>query len=102
MGKDDAFRVVFSEDKNFGMEFSDEFLASSIEKQMETLKALLREKLMAPVSAEDVSQTAAENEIMIILIEVFLGKLRRGERIEKDTSVGMSLQDLEMPFNTWD
>jgi hypothetical protein len=34
MGKDDAFRVVFSEDKNFGMEFSDEFLASSIEKQI--------------------------------------------------------------------
>ena len=102
MGKDDAFRIVFSEDKRLGVEFSDEFLASSLEEQMERLKALLREKHMAPFSAEDVSQTAAEHEIMIVLIEVFLAKLRRGERIEKDTSVGMSLQDLEMPFNTWD
>ena len=102
MGKDDAFRVVFSEDKNFGMEFSDEFLASSIEKQMEVLKALLREKMVAPVSAEDVSKTAAENEIMIILLETFLAKLRRGERIERDTSIGIFLEDLETPFNVWD
>jgi hypothetical protein len=102
MAQDDALRVLFSEDGKLGVVFSDEFLASSVEEQMEALKALLREKQMAPFYAEDVSQAAAENEIMIILIEVFLGKLRRGERIEKDTSVGMSLQDLEMPFNTWD
>ena len=102
MGKDDAFRVVFSEDKNLGMEFSDEFLASSIEKQMEVLKALLREKHVAPVSAEDVSRMDAENEIMIILLETFLAKLRRGERIEGGTDIGIVFEDLETPFNVWD
>lgn len=102
MGKDEAFCVVFSEDKNFGMEFSDEFLGMSVEKQMETLKALLREKHLAPVSAENVSKTVAESEIIIILLESLLAKLRRGERIEMDTSVGVFLEDLELPFNTWD
>ena len=102
MGKKDHFRIAFSEDKAFAVEFSDEFLSSSVDGQMDMLKALLREKLAVPFSGEDVSLGAAENEIAIVLIETFLAKLRRGERIEKDTKIDMSLQDLETPFNTWD
>ena len=102
MGKDDVFRVVFSDDKTFGVEFSDEFIDSSLEEQMEVLKALLREKHLAPFSAEDVGRTDAENEIMIILLETFLAKLRRGERIERGTDIGINFEDLETPCNVWD
>jgi len=69
---------------------------------MEVLKALLREKHLAPFSAEDVGRTDAENEIMIILLETFLAKLRRGERIERGTDIRMDFEDLETPFNIWD
>ncbi|MBW1771178.1 MAG: hypothetical protein JRJ17_08530 [Deltaproteobacteria bacterium] len=102
MGKDDGFRVVFSDDKTFGVEFSDEFIDSSLEEQMEVLKALLREKHLTPFSAEDVGRTDAENEIMVILLETFLAKLRRGERIERGTDIGIDFADLETPFNIWD
>lgn len=102
MGKDDAFHVVFSEDEEFRVEFSDEFLASSVEEQTKALKALLRKSLEAPVFTSDVSKTAAENEIIIVLLETFLAKLRRGERIEGATDIDVYLEDLEMPFNTWD
>jgi hypothetical protein len=102
VGKDDALKIVFSEDRDFGVEFSDEFLASSVEEQTEALKALLRKRLESAFSTQDVSTSAAENEIAILLLETFLAKLRRGERIEKGTDIGMYLEDLELPFNTWD
>jgi uncharacterized protein YeaO (DUF488 family) len=102
MAQNDSLRVVFSEDEKFSVEFSDEFLASSVEEQTKALKALLRKSLEAPVSTLDVSKTAAENEIVIVLLETFLAKLRRGERIEGATDIGIYLEDLEMPFNVWD
>jgi hypothetical protein len=102
MAQDDALRVLFSEDGKLGVEFSDEFLASSVDEQMEALKALLRKRLEAPVFTQDVNEAAAENEIIIVMLETFLAKLRRGERIKKDTAVGIYLEDLEMPYNTWD
>ena len=102
MASADTFRIVFSEDNTLSVEFSDEFLDSSLEVQMDFLKALLRERLGAPFSAQDVSKEAAENEISIVLLESFIAQLRRGERIQKGASVGLSLEDLEMPFNTWD
>ena len=102
MGKDDALHIEFSKNMDFSMEFSDEFLAASLEEQMEMLKALLRDRLAAPTSSQDVSEEAAENEITIVLLEACLAKLRQGERIQKDTSVGVFMDDLELPFNVWD
>ncbi|UCD86950.1 MAG: hypothetical protein JSV01_04050 [Desulfobacterales bacterium] len=102
MEQNDSLRVVFSEDKKFSVEFSDAFLASSVDEQMNALKALLRKRLETPVFTQDVNEAAAENEIVIVLLETFLAKLRRGERIKRDTDIGVYLEDLEMPFNTWD
>jgi hypothetical protein len=102
MNKDDAFRIVSSEDEGFGVEFSEEFLDSSVEEQMEQLKALLREKMDLPASDQDLSTTMAENEITIILIETFLAKLRRGERIQENTQIDLDFDALEKPFNVWD
>ena len=102
MAQDDALRVVFSDDGKLGVEFSDEFLASSVEEQTKALKALLRKSMEAPSYTVEITRAAAENEIIIVLLETFLAKLRRGERIEEDTGVGIYLEDLEMPFNTWD
>jgi hypothetical protein len=102
MEQNDSLRVVFSEDKKFSVEFSDGFLASSVDEQMNALKALLRKRLETPVFTQDVNETTAENEIVIVLLETFLAKLRRGERIKRDTDIGVYLEDLEMPFNTWD
>jgi hypothetical protein len=102
MDKNDACSITFSKDMDFKMEFSDEFLDASLEEQMDILKALLRDRLAAPFSAQDVSEGAAQNEITIVLLEACLGKLRLGERIEKDTNVGVFFDDLELPFNVWD
>ena len=102
MEKDDACRIVFSKDTDFSVEFSDEFLDASVEEQMEMLKALLRDRLAPPVSAQQVTENAAENEITILLLESMLAQLRRGERIEADTKIGVFLDDLELPFNVWD
>ncbi len=102
MGQDDSLRVVFSEDKKLSVEFSDAFLAASVDEQMDALKALLRKRLEAAGFIQDVDEAAAENEIVIVLLETFLAKLRRGERIKRDTDIGVYLEDLEMPFNTWD
>jgi hypothetical protein len=102
MAQDEALRVIFSEDGKLGVEFSDKFLASSVDEQMKALKALLRKRLEAPAFTQEINETVAENEIVIVMLETFLAKLRRGERIKKDTAVGIYLEDLEMPFNTWD
>ena len=102
MLQDHAFRIIFSEDEQFGVEFSEQFLCASVEDQTEQLKALLREKMALPVSGENISRAAAENEIAILLIETFLAKLRHGERIQKDTAIGLDFAALEMPLNTWD
>jgi hypothetical protein len=102
MEKDDACRIVFSEDTGFSVEFSDEFLGASVEGQLEQMKAALRERMAVPVSDQDISRAAADNEITILLIETFLAKLRRGERIEKDTNIELDFDALEKPFNTWD
>lgn len=92
METEDLFRVEFSEDGNLGVEFSEDFLSSSQDDQLQAVEAFFWKKMSEP--AQDVSAAAAKNEIVIILAEALLGKLKRGERIDKDSDIDISLEEI--------
>jgi hypothetical protein len=94
LNKEDPFRVEFSGDDSIGVEFSDQFLSLSVEGQIQALEALFSEKMSKPISTQDVSKAAAENEIVIIFLEILLARLKRGERIENDSDINVSISEL--------
>jgi hypothetical protein len=93
MNTEDLFRVEFSED-TVGVEFSEDFLSLSREEQIEALQAFRSKRMLEPFSTQDVSKEAAKGEIAMILAETLLTKLKRGERIEKGSTIDISLDEL--------
>ncbi len=94
MKKEDLFQVEFSEDGRMGIEFSEDFLSSSLEEQGLALEDFLRKKNLEPSSMQEVNKAMAHNEITIIVTEIMLAKLKRGERIERGTDIDISLDEL--------
>ncbi len=95
--KEVPFKVHFEDDNSLGVEFEDGFLSLPQDKQLEAIEGFYGEKMSEPYSAEDVSRSAARNEMTIILAETILAKLKRGERIEKGSDIDISLEELMSP-----
>jgi flagellar capping protein FliD len=94
MGTEDVLCVQFSEDGSLGVEFSEDFLSSSLEEQIQSLEAFFWEKTLEPSSTQEVNREMTQHEITIILAQAMLAKLKRGERIDGDTHMDISLEEL--------
>jgi len=92
--KEDPFRVIVSEDNHVGVEFSEAFLALSMEEQLKAIEAFYRQKSSEPQAAFDVSKEAVKHEMTIVLAESMLANLKRGEPVEKDGQIKFNLEDL--------
>jgi len=88
------FTIHFADDNSVAVEFENGFLSLSQDKQLEAIEGFYRKKMSEPLFATDVSRSAAENEMTIILAETILAKLKRGEMIEKDSGIEISLEEL--------
>lgn len=97
MTRDDPFRLEFSEDGSLGVEFSHDFVSLSHEEQIETLEAFFWKKMWESAPTQDVNKAMAQHEMTIIFAESFLAKLKRGEPLEKDADIDLSLEDLMTP-----
>ena len=84
---EDLVRVEFSEDGSLGVEFSESFLSSSHEEQIEALEAFFWRKTLEPSDAQEVNKAMTEHEIMMIVAETVLAKLKRGERLDRDGNI---------------
>ncbi|MBE9582065.1 MAG: hypothetical protein IMF18_10650, partial [Proteobacteria bacterium] len=62
MKTEDLFRVEFSEDGNLGVEFSEDFLSSSQEEQIQALEAFFWRKTLEPSPTQEVNSTMAQHE----------------------------------------
>jgi hypothetical protein len=102
MNTEDLFYLEFSGDGGIEVAFSEAFLSFSREEQVQALEAFFSKKMSEPFSAEDIGKAAAKEEITIILAESLLAKLKRGERIERDTNIDISLEELTDPDGVWD
>jgi hypothetical protein len=86
--------VEFSEDGSLGVQFSEDFLSSSLEEQIQSLEAFFWEKTLEPSPTQEVNKEMTQHEITIILAQAMLAKLKRGERIDSDTHMDISLEEL--------
>jgi hypothetical protein len=93
--KEDPFQVVVSEDNHVGVEFSEAFLALSIEEQLKAMEGFYWKKTLEPQAAFDVGIETVKHEWTIVLAESMLANLKRGEPVERDGQVDISLDDLE-------
>ena len=94
MKTEDLFCVEFSQDGSLGVEFSEDFLSSSHEEQLKALEAFFWKKSLEPSPTQEVNNAMAQHEITIILAESLMARLKRGERIERDADIDISLEDL--------
>lgn len=94
MNMEDLIRVEFSEDGGLGVRFSESFLSSSHEEQLQALEAFFWKKTLEPSTTHQVDKAMTEHEIMMIVAETLLAKLRRGERLERDSNIDILLEDL--------
>ncbi len=94
MDKKVPFTIHFADDNSVEVEFEDGFLSLSQDEQLESIDGFYRKKMSEPLSTTDVSRSAAENEMTMILAESILAKLKCGERIEKDSGIEISLEKL--------
>ncbi|MBN1840886.1 MAG: hypothetical protein JW883_01220 [Deltaproteobacteria bacterium] len=94
METEDLFRVEFSEDGSLGVEFSEDFLSSSQEEQIQALEAFFWRKTLEPSPTLEVNKAMTEHEITIIVAETILAKLKRGERLERDSNIDISWEEL--------
>ena len=94
MGTEDVLGVEFLEDGSLGVEFSEDFLSSSLEEQIQSLEAFFWEKTLEPSPTQEVNKEMTQHEITIILAQAMLAKLKRGERIESDMHMDISLGEL--------
>ena len=94
MIKEDPFRVIVSEDNHVGVEFSEAFLALSMEEQLKAIEAFYRQKSSEPQAAFDVSKEAVKHEMTIVLAESMLANLKRGEPVERNGQIKFNLEDL--------
>jgi hypothetical protein len=101
MNTEGLFHLEFSEDGGIDVAFSEEFLSLSREAQLHTLEAFFSETVSKPC-AQEVDRAAAEEEITILLAQSLLAKLKRGERIEKEAKLDISLEELMDPDGIWD
>jgi len=92
--KEDPFRVVVSEDNHVEVEFSEAFVALSIEEQRKAMEAFYWQKASESQAAFDVGKEAVTHEMIVVLAGSMLGKLKRGEPVESDGQVDVSLEDL--------
>ena len=102
METEKPFRAEFSEDGSVSVEFSEKFLSLSHAEQVQALEAFLWRKTLEPSPTPDVDEAMAHHEITIILAESLLAKLRRGERIEKNADIEISIGDLMPPDDVVD
>lgn len=94
MVTEDVLCVEFSEDGSLGVEFSEDFLSSSLEEQIQGLEAFFWKKTLEPSPTQEVNKEMTQHEITIILAQAMLAKLKAGERIESDTHIDISLEEL--------
>lgn len=97
MPRNDPFRLELSEDESLSVEFSHEFVSLSHAEQIETLEAFFWKKMQEPAPTQDVNKAMAQHEMTIIFAESFLAKLKRGERLDNDADIDLSLEDLMSP-----
>jgi|GEM_PF-6627033 len=90
----DLFRVEFSEDGNLAVEFSEDFLSSSHDDQIQALEVFFWKKTLGPSPILEVNKAMTEHEITIIVAEAMLAKLKRGERLERDSAIDISWDEL--------
>jgi hypothetical protein len=98
--KEDPFRVVVSEDNHVGVEFSGAFLGLSMEEQLKAIETFYWQKTSEPQAAFDVSKEAVKREMTIVLAESMMANLKRGEPIERDGLIDITLEDLVTMWTT--
>jgi hypothetical protein len=98
--KEDPFQVVVSEDNHVGVEFSEAFLALSMEEQLKAMEAFFWQKTSEPQAAFDIGKEAVKHEMTIVLAESMLANLRRGEPVERDGLIDITLEDLVTLWTT--
>ena len=94
METEDLFRVEFLEDGDLGVEFSEGFLSSSQDDQLQAVEAFFWKKTLEPSPTLEVNKAMTEHEITIIVAETILAKLKRGERLERDSNIDISWEEL--------
>ena len=94
METEDVFCVEFTENGSLGVLFSEHFLSSSLEEQIQALEAFFWKKTLEPSSAQEVNLEMTRHEVTIILAEVILAKLKSGERLERDTQLDLSFDEI--------
>jgi hypothetical protein len=92
--KEDPFRVVVSEDNHIGVEFSETFLALSMEEQLKAIEAFYWQKTSEPQAAFGVGKEVVKHEMTIVLAEGMLANLKRGQPVERDGLIDITLEDL--------
>jgi hypothetical protein len=98
--KEDPFQVVVSDDNNIAVEFSEAFLALSIEEQLKAMRAFYWQKSSEPQAAFDVSKEAVKREMTIALAESMMGNLKRGQPVERDGLIDINIDDLLTVWTT--
>jgi len=94
METEDVFCVELTENGSIGVVFSEHFLSSSLEEQIQALEAFFWKQTLGPSPTQEVNEEMTRHEITIILAEIMLGKLKSGERLEGDTDIDISLEEL--------
>jgi hypothetical protein len=95
--KKDPFSVEFTDDNRVGITLSEEFLSLSAKEQTKRMREFFWQKTSEPDSVEDIGRESVRKEVTIILAETLLNKLTRGEILDGETKINISLEELMTP-----
>lgn len=90
----DLLVVRFADDGKLGIELSEDFLSLSLEDQLKAMEAFFLKRNLEPSSFLEVNREMAEHEVTLVVTECLIAKLKKGERLGKDTDIEISLDEL--------
>ena len=88
-------RFIYTDDGGMRLRFSEAFFSMSLEEQYRGLAEFYGKKaLETPPTDVEVNKETSRHEFTMLVMEALLNKLKRGERLEKDADVVLSMDDI--------
>lgn len=90
----ELFRLDFTDDGGLRLRFSEAFFSMSVEEQYHGLEEFYWKKALETPTDLEVNKEVSRHEFTMLVMESLLKKLKRGERLEKDADVVLSMDDI--------
>jgi hypothetical protein len=99
VSKQAPFEVKITDDNQVAVEFSDAFIALSMKEQLKEMEAFFWERNLKPQEGSDITTDMVKEEITIVLAESIMAQLKRGQPVQQDGKIDITLDDLTNLWN---